>query len=138
MATEIFLTLIVIQLNTQADPLQISRVLTLLISLFFISVLVYQDSILSSQLMEFIAFHLTGITVLCSVIANIFQMTTLYILNIVTDGRVNLIPIPLSLPNEEIFLYLYRLLYNIPRKFWHFNFIQNGPLLSPGLSQPTC
>ena len=33
LATEIFLTLIVSQLNTQADPLQISRVLILLISL---------------------------------------------------------------------------------------------------------
>ena len=47
-----------------------------------LGLLVYQHSILSSQLMEFIAFHLTGITVLCSVITNIFQMTILYILNI--------------------------------------------------------
>ena len=47
-----------------------------------LGLLVYQDSILSSQLIEFIAFHLTGITVLRSVITNIFQMTILYILNI--------------------------------------------------------
>ena len=121
----------------------ISRVLTLWISLFFISVLWTPLSFVpwSTRTQYYLlnSFHPSGITtVLCSVTTSIFQKTILYILNTVPDGKVNLIPIPLSLPDAEISLYLYTLLYNIPRIFWHFNFIQHRLLLGPGLSQPTC
>lgn len=106
--------LIVTQLNTQGDPLQISRVLFVYFSPLclcpmsstILGPMVSWNSILSPQLMEFIALHLTWITVLCSVISNVFQIIILYILSIFdcTDGRVNPVPIPLSLLEAEMSL----------------------------------